>query len=847
MEPTTAAAAEGTAHFTLHAPPARARVLERPRVEGRFLFAGAEKLHVRGVTYGTFRPNADGHEFPEPDVVERDFAAMAAAGVNAVRIYTPPAPGLLDAAARHGLRVMVGLAAERVIGHLNDRGGYAKLEAAVREGVLRCGRHPAVLCYALGNEIPAPVVRWLGPERVERALARLAEAVREEDPDGLVTYANYPTTEYLRLPFLDFVAFNVYLEDPERLRAYLGRLHNVAQERPLLMTELGLDSERNGELAQARAVATQVRVAFDGGCAGAFVYAWTDEWHRGGEDVHDWSFGLVDRERAPKPALHTAARVFSGPAVSPGLQPPRVSVVVCTHNGARTLADCLEGAIALDYPDHEVLVVADGCTDASAAIAAEYGVRVLTTPPLGLSHARNVGMVAATGQIVAYIDDDARPDRDWLTFAVRTLQETDHAGVGGPNIAPPRAPATAQCVDNSPGNPTHVLLSDQEAEHIPGCNMVFWRDRLQAVGGFDRQFRSAGDDVDICWRLQERGWTLGFSPAAVVLHRRRGTLRGYLRQQRGYGRAEAMLERKWPEKYNRNGHMLWRGRLYARGACAPERGRIDYGVWGEGLFQRLYPDADGTLRCLARSPEWYLVIAVLAGLCLLSLAWPPLLWLSPLLALAAVLPLADAAVGARQATFDRRTGRARAAGMRLFTAGLHLAGPLARLAGRIGGGLTPWRRRGARMVLPLPRRMMLWATRRREMGERLAGIEASVRGLGGGVQRGGSTDRWDLSVHGGLLARALLLGGLEEQGGGTQLVRLRIWPSFSRGGLFLAAALAALATAAGLDGALPAAAVLAGAAALLLGRAAVEAASACGVLHAAVEAARAPEEEPMRP
>ena len=58
---------------------------ERPRAGGKFLFAGGEKLYLRGVTYGTFRPTADGDEFPEPAVVEKDFELMAAHGINAVR------------------------------------------------------------------------------------------------------------------------------------------------------------------------------------------------------------------------------------------------------------------------------------------------------------------------------------------------------------------------------------------------------------------------------------------------------------------------------------------------------------------------------------------------------------------------------------------------------------------------------------------------------------------------------------------------------------------------------------------------------------------------------------------
>src|SRR6516225_9045888 len=83
-------------------------------------------------------------------------------------------------------------------------------------------------------------------------------------------------------------------------------------------------------------------------------------------------------------------------------------------------------------------------------------------------------------------------------------RDINYAGVGGPNILPPHDGPIAACVNNSPGGPRHVLLTDIEAEHIPGCNMAFLRSALEAVGGFDVQFRVAGDDVDMCWRLQER-------------------------------------------------------------------------------------------------------------------------------------------------------------------------------------------------------------------------------------------------------------------------------------------------------------------------------------------------------
>src|SRR6266550_3554323 len=255
-----------TAAIGPHVVPALAEVEARPSARGKFIFVGDDKLYVRGVTYGTFRPDEDGHEYPAAAIVERDFAHMSACGVNAVRVYTVPPPWLLDSAWRHGLRLVVGLPVERYVGFLADKtDGLGRLEAVVRASVRACAGHPAVLCFAIGNEIPAPVVRWHGRRRVERFLERLYNAAKDEDPGALVTYVNYPSTEYL--------------EERSRLESYLARLHNLAGDRPLLMAEIGLDSRRHGERTQAEVLEWQLAASFRSGCAGAFVFAWTDEWY----------------------------------------------------------------------------------------------------------------------------------------------------------------------------------------------------------------------------------------------------------------------------------------------------------------------------------------------------------------------------------------------------------------------------------------------------------------------------------------------------------------------------------------------------------------------------------------
>ncbi|HSQ28980.1 MAG TPA: glycosyltransferase [Gemmatimonadaceae bacterium] len=751
---------------------------------GKFLFVGENKLGVRGVTYGTFRPR-DGCDYPDRARVSADFAAMAAAGFNAVRVYSVPPEWLLDEALRHGLWVQVGIPWEQHVAFLDERGRPRSIERRIREGVARCAGHPALLCFAVGNEIPAAIVRWSGAARVERFIRRLYDAAKDVDPEGLVTYVNFPTTEYLNLPFLDLLSYNVYLESTRRLSSYIARLHNQAENRPLIMAELGLDSRRNGGERQAGLVSRQVRTSIERGCAGSFVFAWTDEWYRGGQEVTDWEFGLTTRDRRPKPALEAVARAVAEPLASPQTSWPRASVVICVYNGAATIADCLQGATALDYPNYEVIVVDDGSTDDTARIASAFDVRLIRTENGGLSRARNIGIEAATGDIIAFTDGDARPDADWLTYIALGLQSGELAGVGGPNIAPAGGGLVAQCVANAPGGPVCVLSTDQEAEHVPGCNMAFQAAALRTIGGFDPRFRTAGDDVDICWRIQECGWRIGFSPAAVVWHHARSTVAAYWRQQRGYGAAEALLAAKWPHKYNAVGHVTWGGRVYGPGVYPFPftRSRIYAGTWGNAPFQSREATPPGWLWEASAMPEWYLGVAVLAALTLCGLLWTPLLLALPLFVLALGTTVARGVVGGARARFtEPAKWRGYAVQRRALTMLLHLLQPLARLRGRFLHGLVPWRARLSRpgLAWPFTRRTTLW----REVGEAqevtLARIEKRLAECGAPVRRDDGYHEWDLEVEGGALGAARLRSCVEWHGGTRQLVRFALHPQASR-------------------------------------------------------------------
>ncbi len=772
-------------------------------MRGKFLFIGEEKLYVRGVTYGPFRPGQDGTEYPNPARVAQDLEAIAAIGINTIRTYNVPPRWFLDAAQCAHLRVMVGLPWEQHVAFLDDSRTARAIEARLREAVRKCAGHPAVLCYAVGNEIPAGIVRWLGRRRVERFIEKLYRAAKAEDPEALVTYVNFPTTEFLELPFLDFFSFNVYLESRSAFEAYLARLQTLAGDRPLLLAEIGLDSRRHGEQAQAASIAWQARSAFASGCAGAFVFSWTDEWHRGGYEIEDWNFGLTRRDRSPKLALDIMRQVFAEIPFSTNTNWPRISVIVCTYNGShKWLAECFRHLKKIDYPNYEVIVVDDGSTDRFTDCARDYGFRLIRTPNLGLGNARNTGLSAATGEIVAYIDDDAYPDPDWLKYVAATFLHTDFVGVGGPNLPPCGDGWVAECVANSPGGPIHVMLTDRQAEHIPGCNMAYRKSALLEIGGFDERFRVAGDDVDVCWSLQKRNWKLGFSPAAVVWHHRRNSVRTYLKQQRGYGRAEALLEKKWPEKYNSAGHVSWAGRVYGNGffTVLPRGGRIYQGIWGTAPFQRLYASPPGLVSSLVLMPEWFFIVGLLALLTGLGYSWRPLLLAAPLLLVALGAPVAHAIASG---ICIRPSGPTRNFLQKVRLIGvttiLHLLQPFARLFGRVRWGLTPWRWVKAESPsLPGTSSIVLWSEVWHGAQDRLKGVEAALKQIGVVVRRGGDFNNWDLEIRSGLLGSARLRMVAEEHGQRRQLVRWRVSPKCSGIGLIVLSTLIAISVGAGI-------------------------------------------------
>lgn len=208
----------------------------------------------------------------------------------------------------------------------------------------------------------------------------------------------------------------------------------------------------------------------------------------------------------------------------------RCSVIVPTYNRPKSLQKTIQALIHLDYPDYEIIVVDDG---SSQQIRVPDGVTLVHQQNAGPASARNAGAAIATGQLLAFTDDDCEPAPNWLTELTKQHLETPNALLGGRVINGypdnPYATATQLMVDFLRGSPPKFL---------PSNNWGIGRKRFQQLNGLRTDFPlAAGEDREFCNRAQP----LVSCPNAIVYHYHNLTLRRYWQQHITYGRGARHL------------------------------------------------------------------------------------------------------------------------------------------------------------------------------------------------------------------------------------------------------------------------------------------------------------------
>ena len=247
--------------------------------------------------------------------------------------------------------------------------------------------------------------------------------------------------------------------------------------------------------------------------------------------------------------------------LTPSLPPvneyrPRISVIVCTRNRSDDLRRCLKAVCQLSYPNFETIVVDNAPTDNStASVCAEFSVRRVCEPIPGLDNARNRGIHDATGDIVAFVDDDAEPDALWLIQIADSFADASVMAVSG-FVAPAELETDPQVhFEFDYGGMGHGFrrrrisrddLSDREllwaSSFGVGTNMAFRKSVFEDVGFFDVTLdvgtpSGGGGDVEMLHRIVARGHMLVYEPSAIVWHTHRRNRSSFRRQlyQNGTG------------------------------------------------------------------------------------------------------------------------------------------------------------------------------------------------------------------------------------------------------------------------------------------------------------------------
>ncbi|TYB60595.1 glycosyltransferase [Nonomuraea sp. PA05] len=252
--------------------------------------------------------------------------------------------------------------------------------------------------------------------------------------------------------------------------------------------------------------------------------------------------------------------------------PPSLSVVVCSYDGAARLGRTLDALAAQTVrADLEIIVVDDASRDATGHVARGHGATVIRHDTnRGAAAARDTGLRAAKGRVVAFLDDDCEPGPRWAELLLGGYAEDGVAGVGGPIVPETGDGFLPRFLErNNRHEPLELDLTvsaalpyrfwlylrrqwraappsrgRRDVHAFSGGNMSYEREALLAAGGFDPRFRYAAEEEDLSRRLP-RG-RLVFVPQAPVAHRYAPTVRGLLRRSLAYGRGAAMQYRKWP-------------------------------------------------------------------------------------------------------------------------------------------------------------------------------------------------------------------------------------------------------------------------------------------------------------
>ncbi len=217
---------------------------------------------------------------------------------------------------------------------------------------------------------------------------------------------------------------------------------------------------------------------------------------------------------------------------------PKASVVVLNYNGRDYLEECFQSLKEIDYPDYELIMADNASTDDSIEYAKKNfpWVRVLPLDKnYGFAEGNNRGAEVADGEVIAFLNNDTKVDRKWLTELVKPVIEDKNIGMCASKVLFYHMPDTIQYASGMISAIGSGIdgegLGDKDGDkyNIPryvgiplGASMLITKDVFQEIGGFDGDYFAAHEETDLAWRCWLYGYFVLYVPSSIVYHKSHG-------------------------------------------------------------------------------------------------------------------------------------------------------------------------------------------------------------------------------------------------------------------------------------------------------------------------------------
>lgn len=236
----------------------------------------------------------------------------------------------------------------------------------------------------------------------------------------------------------------------------------------------------------------------------------------------------------------------------------KVSIIIPVKEINNYIKEAMPYLLDLDYFDYEIIILPNKKTNEKFPKT-----RIIETGDIGPSDKRDIGAKYAKGEILAFIDDDAYPDRDWIKNAIINFEDKNIVAVGGPGITPENdsnlQKASGAVFESFLGGGGLGFRYKQKkkrfVDDFPSCNFIIRKDIFEELGGFDSKFWP-GEDTKLCREIIKKNYKIIYDPKVLVWHHRRKLFLPHLKQIWNYSIHRGYFVRTMPENSLKLGYFI---------------------------------------------------------------------------------------------------------------------------------------------------------------------------------------------------------------------------------------------------------------------------------------------------